>query len=497
MGGIKDLIATMSELINTADAERTLSQDDAADRIYRDEPILFTAAQMKSYMPPKYREMRQLAKKWQFAYDSAAKIFYEQARFMEDFEDDFEYHGEFLRYYPTYQVMNDLQLRGYFSWRTQVRAGNIWQTDTSFAFVYIYELLNGIGVSSVEEGFCKLKDFWQEYRRFDTHIDRYAKLWMKDYVVFHQLDRALLPEDTHATKDGSLLILMEAEKHTEEEIFNALNTQSSYNMENSRFFKQYAEDVKTVVYRTFLLLTAYYEKNRKNTLCERFFGRMMANYYTMFESAVVYQPVNPGNILYEINPVHRYRCRNGIWSCERVFWYSSKNKDLGSLFKLIDYLMRSAYGFKSTLKMPDSSKLFKKVVEKVMKDFIEEKKKTRKVEISIDLTQLSSIRKTALETQNKLIVEEEPEEDVFAKPSAVPSHQFDLTNTEYTFLQCLLYKKPYEEYMQSEGVMTSVAADSINEKLFDCFSDTVILYEDDKPQLIEEYIEELKGLIAP
>ena len=34
---------------------------------------------------------------------------------MEDFEDDFDYRGEFVRYFPTYQAMNDAQLRGYFS----------------------------------------------------------------------------------------------------------------------------------------------------------------------------------------------------------------------------------------------------------------------------------------------------------------------------------------------------------------------------------------------
>ena len=60
-----------------------------------------------------------------------ALIFCKQGKFMEDFEDDFDYRGEFVRYFPTYQAMNDAQLRGYFSWRTRIRRGEINRTSLS------------------------------------------------------------------------------------------------------------------------------------------------------------------------------------------------------------------------------------------------------------------------------------------------------------------------------------------------------------------------------
>ena len=47
------------------------------------------------------------------------------------------------------------------------------------------------------------------------------------------------------------------------------------------------------------------------------------------------------------------------------------------------------------------------------------------------------------------------------------------------------------------GVMLSVVAEGVNEALFPRFADTVILFEGDAPLLIEDYIEELKGMIAP
>jgi hypothetical protein len=40
-------------------------------------------------------------------------------------------------------------------------------------------------------------------------------------------------------------------------------------------------------------------------------------------------------------------------------------------------------------------------------------------------------------------------------------------------------------------------ADSINEKLYDIFADTVIEFDGDIPAVIEDYEEELKGMILP
>ena len=44
--------------------------------------------------------------------------------------------------------------------------------------------------------------------------------------------------------------------------------------------------------------------------------------------------------------------------------------------------------------------------------------------------------------------------------------------------------------------MPSILADSINEKLFDFFGDTVIDMSTDVPELIEDYIDELQGFVS-
>lgn len=50
--------------------------------------------------------------------------------------------------------------------------------------------------------------------------------------------------------------------------------------------------------------------------------------------------------------------------------------------------------------------------------------------------------------------------------------------------------------MRSSGLMLSVLVDGINDKLYDTFSDSVLL-GDDPPELIEDYIPDLKEMIHP
>lgn len=282
MKDIKELISTINE------------------KIYKDEPILMTASQLINYTPPKYRQMRKIAvdnlindsinnrinnyinnhsynhnnnnANNYVYYDMSSKTFYDQGKFMEDFEDDYEYKGDFLKYFPTYQSMNDQHLRGYFTWRTKVRKGDIEKASLSFVFVYIYELLNGIGVNSPEAGYQVLKNFWQVYQHFDNSIDFYMKLWLKDYVIYHNLDKSLLKDIADYNFDKTVLMLLNYNSYTPDEIFNALNSLSSYNLGSSKFYKLYPDDVIQVVYSVFSKLSVYYNKNRKNNICEKFFG---------------------------------------------------------------------------------------------------------------------------------------------------------------------------------------------------------------------------------
>lgn len=229
----------------------------------------------------------------------------------------------------------------------------------------------------------------------------------------------------------------------------------------------------------------------------------------MFRSAVFYQQAAHKDFVYEINDIYKYRCKNGIWTRKRFFFYGEKNKQIGALLKTIDFLMRQKYEFKSTLKTGKTTKLILNIANKEIDKYLETKKRNSLPKIEIDVSKLQTIRTAALETQTKLIVDEDREEPAFPEPAAVQRPQalephvlepeeedITITGIESRFLKCLLYGKAYDELIRANGLMLSVLVDTVNEKLYDRFSDTVIIFTGDKPELIDDYIDELKGIFS-
>ena len=80
---------------------------------------------------------------------------------------------------------------------------------------------------------------------------------------------------------------------------------------------------------------------------------------------------------------------------------------------------------------------------------------------------------------------------------AGPEDELDLRPEELRLLRCLLYGRPWQDWVRTAGLTPALLADRINEALFDRFADTVLCCDGDVPSLIEDYTDELKGLIEP
>ena len=173
--------------------------------------------------------------------------------------------------------------------------------------------------------------------------------------------------------------------------------------------------------------------------------------------------------------------------------------------RTVDSMLREALGVGNQIQPGLSTKWILKLIEEEIRQVQQEKREQEARRISIDLSKLSGIRRDALVTQEKLIVEEEqeepeePEEDAEPLPetenSAEESKDNILERSERRLLHALLYGESLS-WLQEEGLMSSVLVDSINEKLFDRFGDTVLL-DDLCPEVIEDYAEELKEMVKP
>ncbi len=503
--------------------------------VYRDEPILQRASQLISdEHPPRYRQLRRMAADPEARRHSAAWLFCKQGAFMARFEDDFEYHGVFQRYYPTYQDMTILQQRGYFGWRTRVRRGDVQRTELSFVFVYIYELLNNIGVDSPEEGFETLRHFWSVYRGLDASIDPYLRRWMHDYVIYYGLDKSLLEDMGEGVRTDAVSVLLRPDIQSDEVLFRALCALSGYRVEVSRLYKKHPDKLRRVTCQTFRALTVFYEKHRKNTLVEKLFGRTVSGPWAPFEPAVFFDRFKYQDYTYTVSELEKYRCRCGIWTCERMYLNKDKSPALSAILKTVDSRLRERLGDCPPIQPGNTTKVLQEILDAQIDAVAAEelaahtaavraRAAAARAAVQVDLGKLQAIRDAADITRDKLIVEEAEAPvygaDAFdmpaapitaptpmavqpapitAAPAAEPAPPAGpaaaLDANALALLRQLLYGSPFSA---PPGVLPSVLIDAINDAFFDEFGDTVIIYEGDAPVLLDDYTDELKGMVKP
>lgn len=429
-----------------------------SNEIYADEPILKTGRQMQNFLPDQYRKMREISR-WQDdpkggagRWLSEAELFYRQGLLMADFEDDCPYNGTFKSYFPTYNAMSDRQLRGYFTWRAQVRRGTVEETSTSFAFLYLYELICGIGVDNPLDGFNKIKAFWDAYRAFEPGIDRFARVWLQDYAVFHALDPKLLRDSKTVMFDNALIELRHAARDLvpapapsgqtpkrrktseptlplppdevrEERLMAAINALSTYNLSNSRLDRSHHRDLRHVACAVYVRMACYYDTHRKTGIVASLFGEETAMPYTMFASAVFFAPERHEDCEYRLDPIHIYRCQNGFWECMRIHGSRQKSSKLGEMMRACDQRLRLALDPAHPLKEEKVPKYLAKIIDDEIVAWLSWDAAHQPVKIDIDLTQLGHIRSAAAQTREALLIDEEREDDASAEAEAADSGQ--------------------------------------------------------------------------
>ena len=161
--------------------------------VYADTPLSAPGKPFPSIgeeVPEKIYQMRGLYQCREGTFAEKCQNFYRQGKFMEDYEDDRPWNGDYTRYFPTYHDLNVRQLRGYFTWRAQVRRGEFTPIATSMAYIYVYELLNGIGAASPEDALEKLQAFqtgFVESGVGEASMGKNLRQWMLEFAVLHNL----------------------------------------------------------------------------------------------------------------------------------------------------------------------------------------------------------------------------------------------------------------------------------------------------------------------
>lgn len=158
----------------------------------------------------------------------ACEDFLSAARAMEDYEDDCPFAGTVPLYQPEYRDLTPNELRGYFTWRAALRRGEVSPHCDAFVYLYLSELMLGVGAANAAEALDCMDAFASAYFSAgygSEALQRNFKNWRFEYAVLNRVDAARVrayenPALRHW--DEALTVLREPEKQSDEAVFAAL-----------------------------------------------------------------------------------------------------------------------------------------------------------------------------------------------------------------------------------------------------------------------------------
>jgi len=453
-----------------------------------------------------------------FPYNRAA-IFVRQAQFMRDFEDDYGHEAGFTMFYPDYQSMGYEQLRTYFTWRARVRAGEVRKTDAAYVFVYLYELLNNVGVTGFFDGLNKLMFLWQAYRPYFEKLDAYMQNWVRDYYIVNDCPVSF---EELLEKQPFLRPFYPIEQP--ESAFDEYEKFADYRLKKSLFYKGHEQ----------LLNDCFdFVMNRLEALCQSascglndlLFLRNSPHRWQPFTSAL-YVPQNGPEKTVRLPGGRVYTLKRGEWFCTPGKMCTKNGKMiLGYMLKRMEQILRQTVRFKYKLeasdKRIDKSQLNRKIpavgserflseIDRAVKEFYAQS--TRTV-VKVDSANLEKIRQNALVTQEKLLdacedgnaaepvlsigddltesvfpEADHREESILSSETAPPAPAVpaasgwkllagSLDAAEETALKMILRHAPAQEiraFIKGSGRMPEVLIDGINQKALAAVGDSVI-----------------------
>ena len=467
-----------------------------------------------------------------------SEIFYKQGMFMKDFEDDYENTVPYKQYFPYYQLMGYQQLRTYFTWRTQVRRGKVEETSLSYAYLYLYELLNNIGVSDPQDGLDKLLFFRKEFRIFEPSIDKYVIRWLKDYHIYYDLSRPF--QEFIREKE---LTEYYPELADPEDRFDLFCNLSKYDIRKSRFFTRDRESmIRDCFDYTIDKLTTIFSDHGIELESLIFFPTKSLTRWNPFRDALFFPWMQQRDRKVVFSPTESYVCSQNQWFYQTAITTESGKQLNGYILKQMESVLREEVRFKYKItaglsvlhptlimKLEGAGISLEQSITGAVKEFYREATKTI---VTVEQSALAKIRREALETQEKLLVPEDAPEMMSisaivteqsvesatqSAPAAVasqipavtsplasdsePSEQTNpwkdlslaLTQTErQALLLTLGGDADIRQFADDNGVMLEVLADGINVKAVDTVGDSLL---DDVFSIYDDYLEQVREML--
>ena len=231
------------------------------------------------------------------AYESSEQRFVKAARAYVDKTERMAAFVPFMAYWPTYESMTNAQTRWYFYWRAQVRMQRYPQTDLSYIFLYLYELLNLVGCETPKQGYDTLMAVWKAYRAAFPKLNVYLGNWAVDFVLLHELDVPLreVLSLCGSARSGELLELELYSRFCAEPVdmtVELLTHAADYDITRSKFYQSaHAPLVRSAIPKVLSLVDAYLKKQQGQRIIDLFAPGQIIRTRYLYRGAVYAEPV--------------------------------------------------------------------------------------------------------------------------------------------------------------------------------------------------------------
>ncbi|MDR2854837.1 MAG: TerB N-terminal domain-containing protein [Methanomicrobiales archaeon] len=306
----------------------------------------------------------------------------------------------FATYHPTYGEMDKKQQAWYFYWRSQVRQGNYLDTDLSYIFLFIYEILNGIGWKTPQEGYDQLFKILNEYKDKYNKLIHYVLNWSFDFARLHNipyivpLESGFIPLKPSPMTD--ILVEQYAKDVPLKLPFTLINALCDYSLANSKFYKEGNQEMmQEAIPRVITLADAALRKKSQKGILEAYGpSHTEKQEHYLFRSAV-YPQANQKTTL----TVKPYSTNTTL------------REYINDLVRCGENTLRELQGSRGRLRGITLDDETLKLVESFLKKEYgqtpsEQRESTKKPEITLDFENIDNLRKQSDAVRDALHVEE-------------------------------------------------------------------------------------------
>ena len=442
-----------------------------------------------------------------------------------------------------YRELTNRQLHEYFAWREQAREGNYQPTGAKAAYIYIYELLNNVGVDSPEDCVEKLIDFEQSFLEAGLlgagleaeAMERKLRRWMLEYSIVHDLP----PETARQTadpemikRDSAITALDDPDSHTDEEVFSALLRFEAGRTEKSSVLSQNPERGRHLFSEVWRASrNCSFQGRSLFTLC--FSKKRVRSWYPLFHVVCDEQPQHV-NRTFVLDNCRTFYCKDGKWYVESYEQLYFDRSMIRAFLHETDARLRRYLKTGHYLKEKPADEWLIPSIDSVIEADKAALIEASRPHITIDLSGLDHIREDADVTRDRLLTEEEvddlqSEQRVGIEPvvqqteivsaeqrvEIVPDEQVEplldepaeiepaelqggalLDDDGLQIVRILLAGRDPSDMLKAHHLMPAVEADRISESLFDEIGDNVVICEDGRLSLVEDYTEDIERLFG-